>query len=280
MPTGMAVCGGQGRGKANVMTQKSAWEAFFDAHAPIYEDNAFTKNTTAEVEFLSEELSLQPGACILDVGCGTGRHAIALAKRGFAVTGVDLSSGMLAAAAAAAKGAGVEVNWVRSDAARLALPGRYDAAICLCEGALGLLGQSDDAIAQPLSILRGISRSLKPEAKAVLTVLNGAAMLRKCTNKDVKAGRFDPLSMVQYSAHPPREGLPPVAVRERGFLPTELVLLLRFAGLSAVNMWGGTAGNWCRRPIDLDEMEIMIVARKDAGRSGAHDPWRGKHGRP
>jgi hypothetical protein len=41
------------------MTEKKAWEAFFDAHAPVYEENVFTKNTVREVDFLLEELSLQ-----------------------------------------------------------------------------------------------------------------------------------------------------------------------------------------------------------------------------
>ncbi|HUW81651.1 MAG TPA: methyltransferase domain-containing protein [Phycisphaerae bacterium] len=251
------------------MTEKSTWEAFFDAHAPVYEDNVFTKNTLAEVDFLLEELSLQPGGSVLDVGCGTGRHSIELARRGYAVTGLDLSSGMLAQAADAARAAGVDVNWIRSDATRFSLREKYDAAICLCEGAFGLLGQSDDPIDQPLHILSNISRSLKPQAKAVLTVLNGAAMLRRYTNKDVAEGRFDPLAMVESSEHPPREGLPPVAVRERAFLSTELVLLFRLAGMSVLNMWGGTAGNWGRRLLDLDEIEIMIVARKTGEPSAA-----------
>jgi SAM-dependent methyltransferase len=241
-----------------LMTEKKAWEAFFDAHAPVYEENVFTKNTVREVDFLLEELSLQPGDSILDVGCGTGRHSIELAKRGYAVTGLDLSSEMLARAA----DAGVNVDWIHADATQIILPRKYDCAICLCEGSFGLLGQGEDPIDQPLSILCNISRSLKPQAKAVLTVLNATAMLRKHTNEDIAKGRFDPLTLVESSEYPPREGLPAIALRERAFVPTELLLLFRLAGMSVLNMWGGTAGNWGRRSLDLDEIEIMIVARK------------------
>jgi SAM-dependent methyltransferase len=244
------------------MTKKSTWEKFFEGHAPIYEDNGFTKNTLPEVDFLLEELLLQPGASILDVGCGTGRHSIELAKRGYAITGLDLTPAMLARARAAAKAAGVDVEWIQADATQFSLPQKYDAAICLCEGAFGLLGRQDDPIDQPLSILCNISRSLKPQSKAVLTVLNAAAMLRKYTNQDVSEGRFDPFTLVESSEYLPREGQPAVPVRERGFVPTELALLLRLAGMSVLAMWGGTAGNWGRRALDLDEIEFMVVARK------------------
>lgn len=82
--------------------------------------------------------------------------------------------------------------------------------------------------------------------------------------KDVAEGRFDPMTMVASSEYPPREGLPPVMLRERSFVPTELTLLFRLAGMSVLSMWGGTAGNWGRRALDLDEIETMVVARKTA----------------
>lgn len=246
------------------MAEKSTWEEFFNAHAAVYEENIFIKNTVEEVGFLLEELSLPPGGSILDIGCGTGRHSIELAKRGYAVTGLDLSSEMLARAADAARIAGAHVAWVHADAARFSFRGRYDGAVCLCEGAFGLLGRRDDPIGQPLSILRNISESIKPRAKAVFTVLNATAMIRKYSNKDVAEGRFNPMTMVESSEHSPREGLPPLAVRERGFVPTELVLLFRLAGLTVLNIWGGTAGNWGRRTLTLDEIEIMVVALKTA----------------
>src|SRR5512136_2290781 len=121
------------------MPDKTTWERFFDAHAPIYDDNVFTKNTVHEVDFLLEELNLPSGGSVLDVGCGTGRHAIELAKRGYAVTGLDLSAEMLSRAKDAARAAHVNVNWIQADATRFSLPKKYDAAVCLCEGAFGLL---------------------------------------------------------------------------------------------------------------------------------------------
>ncbi len=253
------------------MREKSTWEEFFDIHAPLYDQNEFTKNTVREVDFLLEELEVPPGASIVDVGCGTGCHSIELGKRGYHLTGIDLSAQMLAKAAETANASGVHVEWVHADAARFSLHKQFDGAICLCEGAFGLLGGGDDPTAHPSAILRNICRSLKPQAKAVLTVLNGAAMIRKWQQKDVEEGRFDPLTMVEVSDCAPREGLSTIRVRERAFVPTEISLLFRLAGMSVLNIWGGTAGNWGRRMIDLDEIEIMIVARKAAEPSSAAD---------
>ena len=174
------------------MARKADWEKFFDGHAPVYMDNCFTQNTVQEVDFLVEELQLKPGATILDVGCGTGRHAIELARRGFAVTGVDLSSGMLAEAKKSAKKAKVTVTWVHANAARMPVGQKHDAVICLCEGAFGLLGRGDDALEQPLAILRQVARALKPGGRCLFTVLNGYATARQHSQSDVEQNVFDP----------------------------------------------------------------------------------------
>lgn len=244
------------------MSTDNVWERFFDAHARAYDANSFTKNTAREVAFLLEELALPQGASLLDVGCGTGRHAIALARHGFAVTGLDLSEAMLAVAADKAAEEGVTVRWVRADATDFSFTETFDAAVCLCEGAFGLLGGGDDPIEQPLSILRNIARCLKPGGRVLLTMLSGITMARGFTNDDVDAGRFDPLTLVSSSEVVPRKGLAALRVRERAFAPTELPLLCRLAGLELEHLWGGTAGNWGRRTLDLDEFEIMMVARK------------------
>ncbi|MGB2698060.1 MAG: class I SAM-dependent methyltransferase [Candidatus Zixiibacteriota bacterium] len=246
------------------MTGKNEWEIFFDAHAPIYMENSFTKNTVEEVDFILEELKLPPGNHILDVGCGTGRHSVELAKRGYRVTGVDISSGMLSEARKAAGEAGVEVDWIHADASKFTSPGSFDAVICLCEGAFGLLGRDDDPLEHELSILRNINKALKTNKKLILTALNGFRMIRDHSQEDVESGKFDPITLVEVSSqeYDTAEGKKSVLVKERGFIPTELAVLLRQAGYRVEHIWGGTAGNWGRRKIDLDEMEIMVIARK------------------
>jgi ubiquinone/menaquinone biosynthesis C-methylase UbiE len=72
------------------------------------------------------------GLRILDVGTGTGRAAIALARRGALVTGVDASAEMLEVAARRARDAGATVTFARGDAHRLEFPDRgFDAVVCL-----------------------------------------------------------------------------------------------------------------------------------------------------
>src|SRR5438552_16689581 len=104
---------------------------------PAYLRYSFTKGTEQEVGFLVDALHLRPGHRVLDVGCGPGRHAHALARRGIEVVGVDISQRFVDIANdSAPPGA----SFVRGDARDLYYDREFDAAISLCQGAFGLLG--------------------------------------------------------------------------------------------------------------------------------------------
>lgn len=242
----------------------SPWQAFFDAHAPHYDENPFTAHTATEVDFLLRLFALPVGSAVLDMGCGTGRHALELAKRGYRVTGVDLSEGMLAVARAKAAVDGLDVRFVGSDATTFTTDERFDAAICLCEGGPGLIGKGDDAEAHDLAIFQSISRSLKPNAPFLLTALNGYATIRQMQDPIVHEGRFDPATMVSRyeDVWDLPEGERVVQIYERLFIPPEVVRLLKAAGFRVDAVWGGTAGHWAQRPLSLDEVEAMYVCRK------------------
>ena len=241
----------------------SPWQAFFDAHAPHYDANPFAQHTVAEVDFFLSLFPIARGAAILDVGCGTGRHCVELAKRGYRVTGVDVSEGMLNVARAKAAVDGLDVAFIHADAKDFETH-KHDAAVCLCEGGPGLIGKGDDAEAHDLAIFQNVAANLKPNAPFLLTALNGYAAIRQMNDNIVHEGRFDPATMI--SRYEDEWDLPEgprvVQIYERLFIPPEVVNLLKRAGFHVDNVFGGTAGHWSQRPVSLDEVEAMYVCRR------------------
>jgi 2-polyprenyl-3-methyl-5-hydroxy-6-metoxy-1,4-benzoquinol methylase len=239
------------------------WRTFFDHHASLYMQEPFVAATLAEVEFLIAQLHLTPGMRVLDMGCGTGRHAVELAKRGMALTGVDISGGMLAEAQKAADAAGVRVEWVQSPAQAYHATVPFDASYSVCEGALSLLGL-DEPFDRDLSVLAALFAALKPGGRAFITVLNGMRYLRLYTVDDIAAGRFDPLTMVEQGtmAITTPDGARSIPTRERGYIPTELRLMLMQVGFIVELIGGGTAGNWRLSAPELDEMELLALMHR------------------
>ncbi len=124
------------------------------------------KQTEREAAFISESLQLQPGANLLDVGCGYGRHAMELARKGCQVTGLDLSLPLLIRAADAARRIGVGVNFVHGDMREMSFEGEFDAAYCM----FTTFGYFDDDTNR--KVAANLARALRPEGKVLLELVN------------------------------------------------------------------------------------------------------------
>ena len=246
------------------MSSTNQWEAFYDRHAPYYDRGRFTHHTVAEVDFLLDVLGLPAGAAIADVGCGTGRHAIELATRGYRVTGIDISAQMLLQAMRKARAANVEVEWRHADAAASIPRGPFDAALCLCGSAFTMADFAAEPATHDAAILRNIAAALHPEAPFVLTTPNGYRRIREVSDADIAAGRFDPATMVQLREDDFAIGgaAGKMRYKERLYTLPELIALVTAHGFAVEHTWGGTAGRWGRRPLELDEIEVMVVARR------------------
>ena len=139
---------------------KQWYEELFTDYARTYDKEVFTQGTVQEVGFIEREIRKDKRVRILDVGCGTGRHAIELARRGYDVTGLDLSPSQLARAEEKAREAGVKVKFIRQDARAFDFRGSFGLVIMLCEGAFPLM-ETDE---MNFLILEPIARSRSGKA--------------------------------------------------------------------------------------------------------------------
>jgi ubiquinone/menaquinone biosynthesis C-methylase UbiE len=241
----------------------AGWRRFFEATAHRYDQEDFTQATETEVTELLALLDLPPGSRLLDVGCGTGRHAVPLALAGLEVTGVDLSPAMLALAADRARDAGVELEWVEADARQLPDHlGPFDAAICLCEGAFCLVAADTEPLAHDRAILTAIHDVLRPGGRLVLTGLSAARML-VAWQRGEPVGELDALTLTTTSAYPLDDGSS-VTLREHHHLPDGLRTLAEAVGFEVEAIWAGGAGDWRREPPGVDDYELLLVARRPA----------------
>jgi SAM-dependent methyltransferase len=112
--------------------QPQWFETFFQGVALEFWNRAIPPAVTlTEVDFLEKTLAAPPGACLLDIPCGSGRHSIELARRGYRITGVDLSAEFLSQARSRAGEAQVQVDLRPGDMRNPELAAQsFDGAFC------------------------------------------------------------------------------------------------------------------------------------------------------
>lgn len=248
------------RPRVDVRPSDGHWfEEIADHLGTSYLRYSFTMGTANEVAFLIDELDLVPGMRVLDVGCGPGRHARALAERGIAVHGIDISDTFVALAREyAPEGATFE----RLDARRLPFDGEFDAVISLCQGAFGLAGGTGAVGADPDGVvLDGMARALRPGGRCAVSAFSAYFQIRWLEESD----SFDADAGVNHESASLRAPDGSEATRDLWttcFTPRELRLLAARSGLRVDAVWSVTPGDYARRTPEIDRPEFLLVATR------------------
>ncbi len=223
------------------------YKELFEEMGIEYEDYPFTKNTENEVNWMIKEYLTNPEMKILDVGCGTGRHAINLATKDYKnITAIDLSPSMIGAAKEVARKKNVQVDFRVCDARELPFEDEFDAATCLCEGAFSLLENDTENY----KVLSTIHKSLKKKGVFILTTLN---LFRE--------GKFDPMTcrMETEMEIINKDGQKKILkCSDRSYSFPELKWVLEQYGFEVIL----GANPFSKAPIEYGSMEFMVVSKK------------------
>ena len=219
-------------------------------------------------DFFAAELAAEPARDVLDLGCGTGRLAIALAARGYAVTGVD-PAGPSLALARRKPGAGA-VTWIEGSTGVLPADA-FDAALMTSHVAQFFV--TDDAFATALADLhralrrggrlifdsrdpaaRGWERWNPAASRRTLRLPAGGTCVTWTEVTSVVDGAVSGTQHYEFSDGDHRTATLTLRFRTEA----ELRVVLGAAGLTVETIYGG----WNREPIGHPDGEFLVVARR------------------
>lgn len=252
------------------MNKKQWYEALFENYAHKYDQEVFTLGTVGECDFLETEFNFDKSLRILDIGCGTGRHAIELTRRGYTVTGIDLSEAQLRRAREKAAEAGLNIDFRQHDARNLPFDAEFEAAIMLCEGGFPLM-ETDE---MNFEILKNATRALKPDGKFIFTTLNGLFPLfhsvqEFLANAEEGAATYhsNTFDLMTFRDHNITEledddgNKRSLHSNERYYVPSEITWLLRSLGYAKVDIFGAKLGAFSRADkLTTEDFEMLVVA--------------------
>lgn len=252
---------------------KQWYEALFENYARKYDTEIFVQGTVGECDFIEREIGRDRSVRIIDIGCGTGRHTIELTKRGYQVTGADLSSDQIKRAREKAKEAGLSIDFQTQDARDLPFNGEFELAIMLCEGGFSLM-ETDE---MNFAILKSAARALKDQGKLIFTTLNGLFPLFHSVSDFYKSAEkegqsqckdcsFDLMTFRDHNtvffeddAGHKKE----LNCNERYYVPSEITWLLKTLGFSKIEIFGAKLGAYSRNDkLTTEDFEMLVVASK------------------
>lgn len=239
-------------------------DSFWETAGPVLFTEGRWENAPAEVEAMLALLGLSPGAKVLDLCCGVGRHALELARRGFHVTGVDRTVAYLEEARGRASKEGLEIEFIQEDMRTFVRPEAFDAVINYFTS-FGYFESEDD--------------DREVVEKAYSSLRSGGVLLMDMMGKEILARIFsergwreedDMLILEDRQVAPDWSSVynrwiilqdgerREVTLTTRQYSAAELSKLLKECGFGSVEVYGDLSG----APYDMQAKRLVAVAER------------------
>jgi cyclopropane fatty-acyl-phospholipid synthase-like methyltransferase len=239
------------------------WDDYFPAARPLF-SMVSQKETNAQVRYLVKKLGLKPGMKFLDCPCGIGRTALAMAKMGIKITGVDITQSYLDEFARKSRRRGLKVKLVRSDMRRINFDSEFDASGNLWTSFGYFAKESDNFLT-----LKKMYRALKPGGKFMLHVINRDWIMTHFATrgwqeiagiKSLEERHFDYRTSVNHGTlryiRDGEEKIFHISVRMYSF--HELVTMFESVGFVDIEGYGSIRDE----PIDRNEQMMFIIGSR------------------
>jgi SAM-dependent methyltransferase len=237
------------------------WRSWFGPGYLALYDDYLAGRTPVEIDQLEALLALQPPLRILDLPCGQGRHAIELARRGYDVTGVDLSPFMLKVAEERARTEGVSVRWLSGDMRQPIQGEKFDVVLNLFTSLGYFAEEADDR-----KVVGAAAVMLGPGGRFVLEVINGERVIARFQEREwftvgqaavVERRSLDASArrmVVERTVNTPNDTEVSVhAIRLYG--GQDVDAMLRSSGFNRVDLYG----DWSGDPLTPESLRVLAV---------------------
>jgi len=256
------------------MQKNILFHKFAQYYDTIYADKDYKKECDfIETIIQAYHVSSSPRK-ILDIGCGSGEHAVILARKGYQMTGIDFSEAMISKAKE--KSSELDINFQLMNMTNFSLTGKFDVCTCLFCG-ICYLSRNDDL----KNSLKCINKSLRPGGLFIFDFWNGIAVISQKPSIKIKDIKYDESNRIIRIAEPELDLTNQVCnikyhcliIKEeklldefeethpiRFFFPREIEWYLREGGFKVIKLCSFLNNNF---ELELNSWCLMIIARKE-----------------